>query len=691
MVKMSVSSKKKNILRTKTMESSLLDALPQAVLCLENRIITFANDAVEQVFGWKQEEIVNQSARVLCRTDEEFEKFRRDVYHALSRRQKTACIEFPFKKKNVGDIECRVILSKLDGDQKSKKVVAIFEDITEQKLASDLFSILASSSQIAFYVVQGHKFVYANPQGYKDTGLAREDEIIGKDSLSFIHPDDKELLREKSQTALKNKPLSPFEFRIINKDGRIRWVLGMYIPINYIGKDALLGYYVDITKLKRAESDLEHSREQLRSLTTHLQSVREEERNRIAYELHDEMGQILTTIKMDLLGIVKRLHPDQRMIIGKTQSISKLIDIVLNKVKSISMELRPGMMNHLGLTTSIEWQAKEFQRSTGIRCEVKIPEEDIFWDPKGSTALSYIFQEILNNVSRHANATRVEIELRKTGNKIELLVIDNGRGVTEEQIARPQSFGLIGMRERVRSLNGEIEISGKKDKGTKIRISVPIFHKDQQPIIRVVIADEHPIFRQGLKQIISDTKDMCVVEEIISIHNLLEEKNKSQGDILLLDLEMIGRGGLSILKDIKKAHPDLPVLVLSMYPEEQYAVRVMKAGASGYLTKESAPNELIMAIHKISIGKKYVSMSLAEKLANEVDIFSSKSSHEKLSDREYQVMLMLASGKTVGEIAEELFLSAKTISTHRSRILEKMGIKNNAQLTRYAIDHQLLI
>jgi DNA-binding NarL/FixJ family response regulator len=116
----------------------------------------------------------------------------------------------------------------------------------------------------------------------------------------------------------------------------------------------------------------------------------------------------------------------------------------------------------------------------------------------------------------------------------------------------------------------------------------------------------------------------------------------------------------------------------------------MKAGASGYLTKESAPDELIIAIRKISMGRKYISMSLAEKLAHEVDIFSSKSSHEKLSNREYQVMLMLASGKTVGEIAEELFLSVKTISTHRSRILGKMGMKNNAELTRYAIDHQLL-
>jgi DNA-binding NarL/FixJ family response regulator len=153
---------------------------------------------------------------------------------------------------------------------------------------------------------------------------------------------------------------------------------------------------------------------------------------------------------------------------------------------------------------------------------------------------------------------------------------------------------------------------------------------------------------------------------------------------------MPGRSGLDILKELKAERPKLPVLVLSMYPEEQYAIRVLKAGASGYLTKESAPDELVVAMRKVAQGKKYVSPSLAEKLAFDLEMDTTKPLHEMLSDREYQVLCMVASGKTVGEIAENLSLSAKTISTYRARILDKMNMKNNAELTHYAIQNKLV-
>jgi DNA-binding NarL/FixJ family response regulator len=160
--------------------------------------------------------------------------------------------------------------------------------------------------------------------------------------------------------------------------------------------------------------------------------------------------------------------------------------------------------------------------------------------------------------------------------------------------------------------------------------------------------------------------------------------------MVLLDISMPGRSGLEILEDILNLKPKLPVLILSMHPEEQYAVRALRAGASGYLTKASAAHELIRAIRKVSQGGKYVTASLAEKLAMELDSKAEKQQHEKLSNREYQVMLMLASGKTVGEIAEELCLSVKTVSTYRTRIMEKMGMKKNAELTFYAMSNGLL-
>jgi DNA-binding NarL/FixJ family response regulator len=205
-----------------------------------------------------------------------------------------------------------------------------------------------------------------------------------------------------------------------------------------------------------------------------------------------------------------------------------------------------------------------------------------------------------------------------------------------------------------------------------------------------LIADDHAIVREGLKQILSESSDLVVVDEASTGQEVLEKINKNDLDLVVLDIAMPGRGGLDILKEIKTQKPRLPVLMLSMYPEEQYAVRVLKSGASGYLTKESAPGELVKAIRQISQGKKYISPTLAEKLAIDLEISPDRLPHETLSDREYQVMCMIASGKTLKEIADELSLSIKTISTYRSRILEKMHMKTNAELTHYAIKNRLV-
>ena len=209
-------------------------------------------------------------------------------------------------------------------------------------------------------------------------------------------------------------------------------------------------------------------------------------------------------------------------------------------------------------------------------------------------------------------------------------------------------------------------------------------------MIKILIADDHAIVREGLKQIVADTPDMVVAGEAADGPQVLELVRKDDWDVVVLDIAMPGRGGVDILKQLKNEKPGLPVLILSMYPEEQYAVRCLRAGASGYLTKESAPDELVTAVQKVVSGGKYVSSLLAERLAFELEIDTEKPLHEALSDREYQVMCMMASGKTVTEIADNLSLSVKTISTYRSRILEKMDMKSNAELMHYAIKHGLV-
>ena len=208
-------------------------------------------------------------------------------------------------------------------------------------------------------------------------------------------------------------------------------------------------------------------------------------------------------------------------------------------------------------------------------------------------------------------------------------------------------------------------------------------------MVRILIADDHPIVRQGLKQILSEEPDVTTVGEAQNSWEVLELVKKEPWDIAILDITMPGRGGLDVLKDLRREYPKLPVLVLSMHPEDQYAIRVLKAGASGYLTKGSAPEELVKAIRKILNGGKYVSDALAEKMAFYLGVETEKPLHERLSDREYEVMIMIASGKTATEIAEGMSLSVKTISTYRSRILQKMKMTNNAELTHYAIKNGL--
>ncbi len=210
-------------------------------------------------------------------------------------------------------------------------------------------------------------------------------------------------------------------------------------------------------------------------------------------------------------------------------------------------------------------------------------------------------------------------------------------------------------------------------------------------MLKILIADDHSIVREGLKQVLADTSDMVVSDEAASTEEALNKALEGDFDVVVLDISMPGRGGLDALKQIKSQKPKLPVLILSMYSEEQYALRVLKAGAAGYLTKESAPDELIGAIRKVSKGMKYVSAHLAEEIAFALDSDFERPIQETLSDREFQVLCMIASGKTAREIAGELALSVKTVSTYRSRILEKMRMKSNAELTHYAIKNKLVV
>jgi two-component system invasion response regulator UvrY len=209
-------------------------------------------------------------------------------------------------------------------------------------------------------------------------------------------------------------------------------------------------------------------------------------------------------------------------------------------------------------------------------------------------------------------------------------------------------------------------------------------------MLKILVADDHEVVRKGLMKVLAETLQPIKVEEARNGQEAVSKVWKSEYDLVVLDIKMPGKNGLDVLKEIKLDQPKLPVLILSMHPEEQFAIRAMRAGASGYLTKECAGDELVLAIRKALKGEKYISGSLAQILAGELDGDSEKPLHEILSDREYQVMVMIASGKPVGAIARELCLSVKTISSYRANILLKTKMKNNAEITHYAIRNNLV-
>jgi PAS domain S-box-containing protein len=322
------------------------------------------------------------------------------------------------------------------------------------------------------------QFIDANNATLKALGYKRK-EMLPLNFASLIdksqRPKAAQSLEEIMRTGRQKKPE---EYELKRKDGSTIWV---EIEGSLIYKDgkpfAVQGIARDITEKKMAEKTLSESREQLRNLAAHLQSIREEERATVAREIHDELGQVLTALKMDLSWLDKKLPGEQSPLLKKTKSMSQLIDSTIQTVQRLSAELRPGLLDDIGLLAAMEWQAEEFQKRTGIACELSVSSQDINLDQERSTAIFRIFQETLTNIARHARATKVRVNLAKKGGKLELTIKDNGMGITKEKISDPKSLGLLGIQERVHFLGGDMDIKGIRNKGTTVTVSIALLHQ----------------------------------------------------------------------------------------------------------------------------------------------------------------------------------------------------------------------
>lgn len=366
---------------------------------------------------------------------------------------------------------------------------ALLKEIAERRRIEDALrqseekfrTLVEVSSDWVWEVDEYAVYTYASPR-VKEVFGYDSDEVLGKKPYDFMPP------QEAARVAKILKPLAArrekfafLESDSLHKDGSTVVAETSGVPVfdsagNFRG---YRGVARDITERKRAEDEVRASREQLRALSAHLQSIREEERTYIAREIHDELGQTLTALMMDLSWLEDRLAKTneaatRRSLIEKTGSMMKLVNSTMDTVRKIAAELRPGVLDELGLKAAIEWQAAEFERRTNIKCQLETDLDEVSVDRASATAFFRIFQESLTNIARHAHATVVNLSLEEQNGNLVLQITDNGRGISAGKIADTHSLGLLGMRERAGQLGGEVSITGAAGEGTRVRVCIPL-------------------------------------------------------------------------------------------------------------------------------------------------------------------------------------------------------------------------
>jgi PAS domain S-box-containing protein len=314
-------------------------------------------------------------------------------------------------------------------------------------------------------------FKELNPAWEKALGFSPA-ELKARLSIEFVHPDDRKRTDLAVQGIIVGTEMIGSANRVLCKDGSYRWL--SWTARLAVDEGSIYAIGRDITERREREDSLRQALAQRRELLARLLSVREEERTHLARVVHDELGQVLTGLKMDLAWLQGHLDPDQVPLLAKTRVMSSLIDTTIQAVRRISIELRPAILDDLGLVAAIEWQLQDLQKRTGLQCELISPLEEVTLDVVGRTTVFRIFQEILTNVTRHAQATQVKVKLEETGEHLMLRVHDNGRGIRQEEIHSPKSIGLLGMRERALLRGGDVHVEGTAGHGTTVTVRLPL-------------------------------------------------------------------------------------------------------------------------------------------------------------------------------------------------------------------------
>ncbi|MCH7964041.1 MAG: PAS domain S-box protein [Bacteroidetes bacterium] len=449
-----------------------------------NGTIVMVNDAYCRIVELDKEELLNRPFTVVYHQSEQkrvLETYRRDVINNE--------IKTHFERENTLWNEKKRWLefsnTFLDLTGEGKYTLSIIKDITERKKAeleladsAQKYRMLFNNANDAVFVTQLSKlklygdFIEVNEVACKKLGYTK-DEFLKLSPSAIISPKFIDEFNKQTERLLTNSHVI-YELVHKAKDSK-------HIPVEisshlftYEGKPTVLSIARDITERKRVEEKLRKTGLRLRNLASHLQTIREEERTAIAREIHDELGQVLTVLKIQITLLSNKLRDDQQELKDKIISISNMIDDTVEKVQRITAKLRPYILDELGLIPAIEWQAQEFQSVTGIKCSFTLPNFELFLDSEKSTAIFRIFQEALTNIARHSKAKLISISIHLKAETLMLIVKDNGIGIAQEQTKDFKSLGIIGMKERALILGGEVTVEGIPGKGTEVRVEIPL-------------------------------------------------------------------------------------------------------------------------------------------------------------------------------------------------------------------------
>jgi two-component system invasion response regulator UvrY len=699
----------------------LADNITDVICTLDkDLVVTYLSPSVNHLLGYTVEQSLGQhwtqfieealtpeSAKVATgifrEIDANMDDRSQDTY-------KSWTLELEFNRKDGSTLwtEGRVsILRSAEG--KPIGFLAIVRDINERRRAQELFKTLANNSPIAVYIVQGGKLQFVNSQFQHQAG-AGEAELLGTDGIRFVLPDDRGTVKQMAEAMLKGERRNPYEYRFVGHSERIKWVMEQVASIQHNGRPAVLGTFMDITERKHSEENLVRSESQLRLLSQRILEVQEEERARIARELHDQLGQELVALKIEAVVLMEELAKSPRLR-ERARGVVDLIERLDTTAHRIAVSIRPEILDKLGLVKAIQWYAEDFERRSGISCPVEAPNDELVLPKAVSTCAYRILQEALVNVWKHSRASQAKVKVTGGHGVVNISVSDNGVGMDLGRLSEGTSLGLLGMRERASLVGGKVSIRRNAGGGLRVTTSLPVSAAQtgmgtgaemaavqtvtQKPwtksAIRVLLVDDHSLVRAGLRRVLEQAPDIRIIAEACDGREAVDKYQEVSPDVVVMDISMPELDGMEASKRILSVNPQARILMLTRFHEEQYAIRTLKAGCLGYLTKGSSTQQLHHAVRAVARGKRFLSED-GQDVVN-LQLLSSQSGFgllESLSDRELQVLCLLAQGQELKGVAADLELSVKTVETYRARVLHKLHLRNDVDICQFAIQHGLI-